>query len=59
MYNSNRRLIKLFFYDENKVKFSVDYVLPEEYYLDIKPFIESSIGSFNEGYTIVIEQTKQ
>jgi len=49
----------LFFYDENKVKFSVDYVLPEEYYLDIKPFIESSIGSFNEGYTIVIEQTKQ
>ena len=32
------------FYDENKVKFSVD-CLPEEYYLDIKPFIESSIGS--------------
>lgn len=59
MYNSNRRLIKLFFYDENKVKFSVDYVLPEEYYLDIKPFVESSIGSFNDGYTIVIEQTKQ
>lgn len=58
MYNSNSRLIKLFFYDENKAKFSVDYFLPEAYYLDLEPFIESSIGSFNDGYTLVIEQTK-
>lgn len=50
MQNKDSHLIKLFFYGDGKARFSVDYMLPQEFYNDLLPFIESSIGSFQDFY---------
>lgn len=53
--NADKHLVKVFFYDNDKAVFCVDYFFAEAYYNDLKPFIESSIVSFSKGYQIIIE----
>lgn len=48
MSNSQTHLRRVYFYNESKPWFYVDYIVPEAYYNDMKPFIDSSLGTFSE-----------
>lgn len=57
--SADRRLIKLYFYENDKAQFSIDYFTRDSYYADLKPFIESSIASVHKNYEIVIDLLDQ
>jgi len=52
---TNRRLLKYYFYENDKAQFSVDYFMRNDYYNDLQPFIESSVASFKKSYEIIID----
>lgn len=52
---TNRRLLKYYFYENDKAQFSVDYLMRNDYYNDLQPFIESSVASFKKSYEIIID----
>ncbi len=52
---TNRRLLKYYFYENDKAQFSVDYFMRNDYHNDLQPFIESSVASFKKNYDIVID----
>ena len=54
MYNDSKYNIKLYFYDEDKARFSVDYLFDTGFYNDLKPFIDASVGSFRKHREITI-----
>ncbi len=51
--NDKALLIKLFFFEKDQQLFTVDYSLPATYAEGYKASIESSIGSFKKGYTVI------
>ncbi len=54
MYNADKYYIKLFFYNQKKAYFSVDFYFDAYMYNDLLPFIESSIGSFKHYLEVII-----
>lgn len=58
MYNTKKRNIKLYFYDDDKARFCVDYLFDSELYNDLKPFIDSSVGSFSKFHEFSITTTE-
>jgi len=52
---SDRKLLKYYFYTDEKAQFSIDYYIRDSYYNDFQPFIESSLASFKRDYNIVID----
>ncbi len=53
--NESYLLTKLFFYEEKRPIFVVDYFLPINDKEKYTPLINSSIASFQKGYTIIFE----
>lgn len=52
----NRRLQKYYFYEEGKAQFSVDYYFRNDYYNDLKPYIDASLASFHKDIQIIISR---
>ncbi len=53
--STDRRLQKYYFYEDGKAQFSVDYYFRNNYYNDLKPYIDASLASFHKDIRISIE----
>ena len=53
--STDRRLLKYYFYENDKAQFSIDYYFRNSYYNDLKPYIESSLASVHKSHEILIE----
>ena len=56
---TDRRLLKYYFYENDKAQFSIDYYFRNSYYNDLKPYIESSLASVKKSHEIIIELLEQ
>ena len=57
--STDRRLLKYYFYENDKAQFSIDYYFRNSYYNDLKPYIESSLASVKKNHEIIIELLDQ
>lgn len=56
---TDRRLLKYYFYENDKAQFCIDYYFRNSYYNDLKPYIESSLASVKKSHEIIIELLEQ
>lgn len=56
---ANRRLLKYYFYENDKAQFSIDYYMRADYYNDLKPFVDASLASVHKNLEIKIEVLEQ
>lgn len=52
---TNRRLLKYYFYENDKAQFSIDYYLRNDFYNDLKPYVDASVASVKKDFEIVID----
>lgn len=57
--STDRRLLKYYFYENDKAQFSIDYYFRNSYYNDLKPYIESSLASVRKSFDVIIEVLDQ
>ncbi len=55
MQNKERTLVRVFFYNQDKAQFCIDYYFATAFYNDFMPFINASIASVAPNYELQIE----